>query len=124
MADTRFKIGDLVCLKSGSPTFTVKSFARNGDIVVTVFNMSSGKVVDYKFAPALIQTVSEFNKAKRKLDMEANNRIIEIPDGVPTEQVVTVAFESMELKKAFLERMFDEQVQGQLLGEDTSKLMN
>lgn len=124
MANTRFKIGDLVCLKSGSPTFTVKKFARNGDIIVTVFNMNSGKVIDYKFAPALIQSVPEFNRTKRKLDMDANNRLIELPEGIPTSQIVTVAFESEDLKKKFLERMFDEQVQGQLLGEDITKLMN
>jgi hypothetical protein len=113
-----------VCLASGSPTFTVKSFARNGDIVVTVFNMNQGKVQDFKFAPALLKTIKEFNSHKRQLEMDANDRLIELPEGLPRSQIITVGFDSIELRQKFLDRMFDEQVQGELIGEDTSKLMN
>lgn len=55
----QFKLGDVVCLKSGGPTMTVADLTDDGYIATAWFGGSSEEPRVFQFAPELLKLVTD-----------------------------------------------------------------
>jgi len=118
MADTKLKIGETVCYKCGSPTFVIKKIVKDGDLILSWFNSKIHAHQDIRVPPHLVELVEDFNERKLKIETQFDKRLYRVPEGLPLDHILTIGFDSAELKQSFLERMFDEQMQARILGDD------
>ena len=124
MTKAAFERGVSVCYKCGSPTFIFLYWTADGDAVLTWFDTTKNEPVTFIAPEIAIETIEDFYKRKTRMELEANKRLYELPIGMDPENVLTIGFLDPDHKVAFMEKMFSEQVPGELLGRDSKKSVN
>lgn len=120
-----FTPGDNVCFACGSPTFVVlKDPGGDKDVILVWFNTHTYKIEKVKAPRIAITTTKAFKEKQIQRELETNSRLYEIPEGVPPELTLLVAFATPEHQQEFKEKMFDEQVPGHVLTKPNKPSLN
>ena len=120
-----FTPGENVCFVCGSPTFVVlKDPGENKDVILVWFNTQTFQIEKFKAPRIAIITTKAFKERQIQRELEINSRLYEIPEGVPPELTLLVAFATPEHQQEFIEKMFDEEALGQVVTKPNKPSLN
>lgn len=109
MADEkRYEIGECITYKCGSPTFVVLEDKGGENILVTWFNPKTHEPQRFKAPRDAVESIDSFNTRKIEIETKFNDRIYQIPSGLPKEQIITIGFDSVERRNEFMEKIVAE----------------
>ena len=106
-----FKLGDVVCLKSGSPTMVIIKIPRKSGEPVTClyWNQEENEGVEVLVPMEALETPE--SRIKREYELKRlvdGTRHITLPDHVDPERTMVIAFDTIEDKMEFIQSRFNE----------------
>lgn len=122
MADEKqYEPGECITYKCGSPTFVVLKDDGKEEIMVTWFDPKYHEPRRLKVPRDAVETIDAFNTRKIKIETKFNDRVYEIPSGLPKDQILTIGFDSVERRNAFMQKIIEENQAAHFFDEDAPK---
>lgn len=108
--------GDVVTVKSGdSPAMVLIRYLSDGRAQCEYWDETKNGNRTVKVQRTALESVEHFRERMMKYESISNQRFIHLPDQVPADHTLVVAFADLNMKKKFIERMFTEQAGGNII---------